>query len=223
LTVSSSDAAATNKIYQWQSVGGWVQSDLTSGGSNNAQRTGDGVVQIAIAPGFYHFRVDSIDGNSNQSISAIITHTQESTTLLQPEEAVFKLLADDATVGGICADRIYPEAPPETAPLPFLMYTRTNNEHHMHMLADSGLAVARVQVDIVADTQAEMRSLSRAVRKALSGYRGTVTNTNTLVVRALHLESEDSEYLTPESGKGEGLHVGVHVYILGYKENVNTF
>jgi hypothetical protein len=93
---------------------------------------------------------------------------------LEPEQAVFAVLAANAAVAAIVADRVYPTVLPQSAEVPAIVYTRVSADHTHTLGGASSLASGRVQVNCWADSYAEAAELARAVRLAVQGYRGEV-------------------------------------------------
>lgn len=89
------------------------------------------------------------------------------------EEAFRALLTGSAAVTTIApANRINWGAHPQGAPLPGIVLNVVSDFEGMTMQGPDGLSQGRVQADCYAPTYAQAKQLSRAVRAALSGYRG---------------------------------------------------
>jgi hypothetical protein len=143
---------------------------------------------------------------------------------LSPESAIRKLLIDDATVAALVSTRIYPEGgAPQTPPLPFIVTKRISRSHFHHMGAAGGLAIARVQVTSYAKSEGEVETLADAIREALDGYRGTVTNTDSLTIKMLHLDNDLDTMILPWGGLNRGYPAIVQDYKVGHAESVPTF
>lgn len=88
---------------------------------------------------------------------------------------IFSLLRDDAGVGAIAGDRIYPQVAPRDAAEPYIVYQRVSRVDLGRDLDGANeLVQARVQVDSYADGYNTARNLADAIRRRLDGYKGTV-------------------------------------------------
>lgn len=91
------------------------------------------------------------------------------------ETAIFALLSGDAGVASIAGDRIFPQIAPEDVDSPFVTYQRISGPRIKSMDGPSRLAQPRIQIDAYAESYAQVKALSLAIRKRLDGYRGTVS------------------------------------------------
>jgi len=85
-----------------------------------------------------------------------------------PGQAIFETLRDDAPVGAICADRIYPGRAPQTAARPHVIYQRVGSSNDPAHNTQDGLRTDLWQVtctSIVSMLAAQ--TLADAVRTAL--------------------------------------------------------
>lgn len=82
------------------------------------------------------------------------------------------LLASSGVTALAPAARINWGAHPQGAALPALVLNVISDAEGYHLKGRDGLSQGRVQVDAYAETYAQAKQLSRAVRAALSGYRG---------------------------------------------------
>lgn len=93
------------------------------------------------------------------------------------EEGLFALLTGTAAVGAIVGDKVYPIEVPQGARPPWVVYFRVSGPRVRSLDGPSGLAQPRFQVECQGATADQARGLANAVRRALDGYRGTVTTT----------------------------------------------
>ncbi|MCA0923001.1 DUF3168 domain-containing protein [Pseudooceanicola nanhaiensis] len=87
------------------------------------------------------------------------------------EELRARLLAT-ASVTAICGTRINWGAHPQGAPWPGVILRVISDVEGHTLKGRNGVAHARVQIDCQADSYGGAKRLARAVRAALSGYRG---------------------------------------------------
>ena len=119
------------------------------------------------------------------------------------EQAIYKLLTEDATVRDIVATRVYAQTAPQGRALPFITYTRVSGMHYHDMTGIEGLANVRVQVDCWSDKYAQVKQLAERVRLALDGHQGDV---GTFDVRSVLLESDNDAFVSPFRGEDTGVH-----------------
>lgn len=84
------------------------------------------------------------------------------------EGLVAKLLAM-AGVTSLVGTRIYPLVEPQDASLPAIVYQRISGPRDHVMEGASGLAMARMQLTMLASTYSGAKALAEAVRAALDG------------------------------------------------------
>jgi len=113
-------------------------------------------------------------------------------------KAVKKILDDDAGVGAICANRIYPQFAPQGSAMPFITYDIISNVPLNSKGDTSAIDSFRVQVNCIGVSMDAVAGLAAAVRTALDGYSGTPTATGVTLrgimfeVEADLLEEEDT-------------------------------
>lgn len=90
------------------------------------------------------------------------------------EEALKKVLTDNAGVAAILAGRVYPVILPQNVTYPALAYQKVTGAPDMALDGESGLTRNRFQIDAYGETYAAVRGLSKAVRTALNGKKFTV-------------------------------------------------
>ena len=89
------------------------------------------------------------------------------------EEAFKDVLTGNATVTALApAARINWGSRPQGSPLPAVVLNVVSDNEGLTLKGRDGLSVGRVQVDCYGATYTQAKQLSRAVRSALSGYRG---------------------------------------------------
>jgi len=112
--------------------------------------------------------------------------------------AIYKILADDAGVGAICANQIYPQFAPQKSALPFITYDLISNVPLNSKGNTSHIDSVRVQLNCIADDPLEAANLAAAVRTALDGYAGTPAGTGVALRNVMFdgendlLEEEDT-------------------------------
>ena len=160
----------------------------TSAWTTGLSRSGAGnIIQTGLTAGkWYEFYItDTVDSIASppSAISTIRVLEGDDTTI---ETAFRAIMAEDETIAAIVADRIYPVWIPQKAALPAIVYQQIAGSR-VGMMKVSSLAHPRFQVLATASTYRVARELAEAVRKALSGYSGTV---NMRQIQAINLIDE---------------------------------
>lgn len=134
-------------------------------------------------------------------------------------------LLDDASISASVGTRIYPdEYVPQSAVLPYLTFGISSRPHESSLSGASGLARARVQLDVWSDLSTETESIADDVRMLIDGYRGTLgSGGNTIVVRNVFLDDEESSSEARTDGTGVALYRHRMDWILWHTETVPTF
>jgi len=112
--------------------------------------------------------------------------------MTEPGEVIFSILRDNAGVGALIDNRIYPAPAPDEIVVPFATYEIISNEPHDTKTGVSFLDRFRVQVDCWAKDASEAASISAAIRTALDRYTpGLVGTAN---VDGIRYENEHPDY-----------------------------
>ena len=81
-------------------------------------------------------------------------------------------LAIYALLQGFAGGRVYPLLAPQDGPLPCVVYSRISAERWRSTTGPSGMAQARIQVDVYDIGYAPAKALADNIRSALDGLRG---------------------------------------------------
>jgi len=100
------------------------------------------------------------------------------------EEALIAYLTDeDGDLYDLVAKRVYVFHAPSKVTFPYITLRRVSTERKLtHDQSSSGLAMPRIQFDIVSQTYAEGLEVLEALRGVMQGYKG---NMSTLMVQAV--------------------------------------
>jgi hypothetical protein len=94
------------------------------------------------------------------------------------EAAIYGILSGDATLTALVSTRIYPEAAPQNAANPCIVYSESTPEFNDNKSGVSHLDVNLVQVDVYASTISVRNTIGARVRTLLDRYSGTVNSIN---------------------------------------------
>lgn len=90
------------------------------------------------------------------------------------EEGLYAALVGDGYIGGLVSTRVYPMVAPQEAALPLVVYQRVSGPRHQHHDGPAGLAEARIQLTITAETYSSAKSVASGIRDVLVGFRGVL-------------------------------------------------
>lgn len=130
-------------------------------------------------------------------------------------------LAADSGVSAITT-RVAMYVSNQSDALPRITIHQVSGDHEHHMLAATGKAIGRVQINCYASTPVGSETLAEAVRQSLDGFRGLMGST---FVSMCHLEDERSQIDEPKEGRNEsgGVYSVQIDYTIGWTVSVPTF
>jgi len=102
------------------------------------------------------------------------------------ENAIYYLLANDATVAGLVATRIYPIALDQGVALPAIVYTEITGIPDYSCDGPTGQEASRYQITSWAETIPEAREIAEAVKDLFSGYVGTAASVTIQIAHVLN-------------------------------------
>jgi hypothetical protein len=114
------------------------------------------------------------------------------------EQAIYAILAGNAGVHAIAADRISPSSRLQGTALPAVVYQVQAIEPIRGLGGPAGLSSATIEATAIADTYAAAKSLLQAVITAVNGAAGTYSGTT---VASIHYTSQAAADFQP--GEGE--------------------
>lgn len=93
------------------------------------------------------------------------------------EAALYSKLTGDATLSGLMSSRWYPLWLPQDPTLPAGVYRRVTTSQDMAHDGAIDIEWLRMQLDIYAESFADVREVANAVRDCINGFSGTVDST----------------------------------------------
>ena len=103
------------------------------------------------------------------------------------EKAIFDILRLDATVSGLVSSRIYPQVIPQNTSLPAIVFSQISGPRQHTITDTDNMVPSRWQFTVVAETYAELRGISDAVRGVLDNYTGVC---GTVTIQCAHFMDE---------------------------------
>lgn len=104
------------------------------------------------------------------------------------ETAIFDILRGDSTVYGLVSSRIYPQIIPQNTALPAIIYSQIAGPRQHTLESTDNMVPSRWQFTCVAETYAELRGLSDAIRGVLDSYMGVC---GTVEIQCAHFIDEN--------------------------------
>lgn len=118
---------------------------------------------------------------------------------MSAEQALVQILEDDATVGALVGDRIYPQRPPQGVQRPHLVYNRISGPvPHAMNGKPADIDPTQVQLDGFGADYGTVKQLMDACRQALNGQRGTF---NGVTVEGIVMQDESDQGQSPLEGR----------------------
>ena len=130
------------------------------------------------------------------------------------EEALRTALLADGTVAGLVGQRVYPLVLPTRAALPAVVYQRISGVRVASHDGPSELARPRFQFACIGSTYAGAKTVANAVRTALDGYSGTVSEVQVFVA----LLENEVDFYTFESDEAAGTCTVLVDFLIWHRE-----
>lgn len=136
------------------------------------------------------------------------------------EDALHVLLSNDRGLSSVVNTRVYPGRAPQSAPFPFVTYTRLGSDHMQVLSGSAGFDRALFQIDTWSTSYLIARDLAEKVRRALQGYSGTISAT---VIDSITIQEDRDRYIAPSKADELGIHSASMDFYIWHEEVVPTF
>lgn len=117
------------------------------------------------------------------------------------EDGIYDKLTNTAAVTALVSTRIFPNAAPASAVLPFVTYQRITTDHIEDLGGGHQLARALIQFSAWATGYRAARAITEAIRVAIQGYAGTNA---TVVIDGVNIIDDRDLYEPPGDGQDIG-------------------
>lgn len=87
--------------------------------------------------------------------------------VVEPEQAIYQRLADDETLTGLVAGRIYPDEADEDSPRPLIVYAIVGTQEYRDLAGTVGKSRHDLDVMILADSFPVLKAITSAVNTSL--------------------------------------------------------
>ena len=135
------------------------------------------------------------------------------------EADFYSYLTGEATITAHLGNRIYPDASPQDATLPLLVYEKTSVDRQMTLRGATGVSTARISCDIFAASRTVCETIVESIRLRVDGFQG---NWNTTFIHQSRIDSEDVGW-DLESAKETGIHRATIDVVVLFTETVTDF
>ncbi len=109
-------------------------------------------------------------------------------------EAIYTHLTTHPGLSALVGTRVHPDTLPKSPQLPAIAYTQISGPRTYSHDGASGVADARIQFDIVAQSRDQCDAVAAQLESALSGYQGTLGGAGGVEVDSCFLDAEATDY-----------------------------
>lgn len=104
-------------------------------------------------------------------------------------------LIADATISGLVGNRIYPGRAPQKPTMPYLVYHRISTIRESTLdVGNAKVPEVRMQVDVIAATQAVVEEILNAMRLSMDNFIGTSNGVTVLGVSVVDEQDQPEFY-----------------------------
>lgn len=133
------------------------------------------------------------------------------------EDAIFPYLRASPGVNAFIGDRVYPDAAPDAAALPYITYSLISSVHERHLGGNAGVAHPRVSIDCWGVTSDTVNKLVEQVRLALDGFQGTMSG---LSIDLAYLDSVSADFQEPTKSRNIAYYRKNMTFIVWHEEEI---
>lgn len=135
-------------------------------------------------------------------------------------KALHGYLQSKTAVTNIVGTRIYPDAAPQSAVMPYLIISEVSGRDEAHMSAGANLGEGRWQFTGYCTDSVTRHALRRAIRGSLHGFRGTMGAAS---IQRCHQDGRFQAWEAPRDAGQVGRLFFADDYIITYTDTVPTF
>ena len=133
---------------------------------------------------------------------------------------IYTYMQSKSAITDIVGTRIFPNRMREGVSLPAIVLTTISNTHERHLGGGAGEAVATLQIDCWADTEAEVGTLANVLRDEFDTFEGLI---GSMRVGECLLVNERDGYQTAVDGSDRGSFRVSQDYRIWYSETIPAF
>ncbi len=127
------------------------------------------------------------------------------------------LVAKLLSVMGDDVEGVHKDVLPQGAPVPALVHTIISVPRESHLMGQTDLVFAQVQIDCLADSALVAMQLAETLRLGFNGFRGTMGDH---IVTSVKLGNTFDDPQDPEMGGEARIHRRITEWTIGYTESV---
>lgn len=141
------------------------------------------------------------------------------------ERAIFTKLSDDLNIGAAVSTRISPLVLDQELALPAITYDISTSRPYSDLSGATELISLDMDFLCMADTFLEASDLGENVRKALSGFRGSVVIplagglSGTVEILGCTHTNDRTDYAAPVDGGRQGSYIRMLSFLISYRAN----
>lgn len=106
------------------------------------------------------------------------------------EDGIVMLVQSDPTVAAQCSFGGFYQTLPKGTPLPSWSYQVVSEQTEYTLAGRTDLTPRRLQIDVYATDGAQVLNLTRAIDNVLSGWKGTLPDTQATLVQSIFRDNE---------------------------------
>jgi type II secretory pathway pseudopilin PulG len=135
------------------------------------------------------------------------------------ESEMYSYLQDQSNITDLIGTRLYPDAAPQTAILPLIVYAKQSTDRNHTLRGAVGICTARIQLDVYGSSRTVCESIMDLVRLSVDGFQGNWGTT------FIHLCKFDSESVSwdLETAKDTGIHQSTVDLVVTFTESITDF
>ena len=135
------------------------------------------------------------------------------------EADLFTYLTAQASITTLVSTRIYPDAAPQGAILPLIIYSKQSTDRQVTLKRSVGVCTARVQLDAFGATRTVCENILEQIRLRADGFQG---NWGTTFIHLCRFDSESVGW-DVEGAKETGIHRSTVDLVVSFSESVTDF
>jgi hypothetical protein len=139
------------------------------------------------------------------------------------ERAIFKKLSEDSDISSRVGTRISPLVLDQELALPAVTYDISTSRPYTHLRGASRLISLDIDFMCMGETFLDASDLGEEVRKALSGFRGTISidvggAIDVDILGCTHT-NDRTDYAAPVDGGRQGTYIRMLSFLISYRAN----
>lgn len=135
------------------------------------------------------------------------------------ESEMFSYLQGQSAITALVGARIYPDAAPQTASLPLVVYSKQSTDRQLTLKRSVGVCTARIQLDVYGASRTVCENIMDSIRLVVDGFQG---NWGTTYIHLCKFDSESVGW-DLETAKDTGIHQSSVDLVVTFTESTTDF